>query len=416
MSVSENLYELVHTLAYKHYDNIVFDINNSNKIFKDKSRMKVHHILSETLDVKQIDGMWRVFDTVKNSVLGDIGFSSPGEAEAERDKIRSNRAKTSGRRPAPVATRGGTPTATVPAPDVLTPDADEIKTTSDKPKQKKVWGIKSNLGKGFKKDSITRALSYGKSAFGGSVIGIGLKLYQISSIVDMTNVYDRQIDEISRLYAANRSDPKVEELYTQNGILVKDIIDKTTDYIFTSIGLGIGTAVAAGSAAIVGPGWVVALLAGAALGAGGAAGFIAFAKYTPVDWFFDDWISKDPDATIYDEAQARIAKVIFDNIQDSVRNDGASFWSKVISTRAYPAILNLQALQFAAIPVPVMAPALAAMDKIKGVFDSVTYEDKETADTSFNDMKQFVLKDPKLKKLVVQGAAEIKRQKSNGPR
>ena len=53
---------------------------------------------------------------------------------------------------------------------------------------------------------------------------------------------------------------------------------------------------------------------------------------------------------------------------------------------------------------------------VKGLLDSVTYEDKETADTSLNDLKQFVLKDPKLKKLVVQGAAEAKRLKSNGPR
>ena len=87
-----------------------------------------------------------------------------------------------------------------------------------------------------------------------------------------------------------------------------------------------------------------------------------------------------------------------------------------MSTRAYPAILNLQALQIAAIPVDAMGIASKGYNAVKGVFDSVTYEDKETADTSFNDMKQFVLKDPKLKKLVVQGAAEAKRLKSNGPR
>ena len=72
----------------------MIDINNSNKILKDKSRMKVHHILSETLDVKQVDGMWRVFDTVKNQVVGDVGFSSPGEAEAARDRLRASNART----------------------------------------------------------------------------------------------------------------------------------------------------------------------------------------------------------------------------------------------------------------------------------------------------------------------------------
>ena len=56
--------------------------------------MKVHHILSETLDVKQVDGMWRVFDTVKNQVVGDIGFASPGEAEAARDRLRASNART----------------------------------------------------------------------------------------------------------------------------------------------------------------------------------------------------------------------------------------------------------------------------------------------------------------------------------
>ena len=65
--------------------------------------MKVHHILSETLDVKQVNGMWRVFDTVKNQVVGDVGYASPGEAEAARDQLRSRNVRT------PVATRN-TPT------------------------------------------------------------------------------------------------------------------------------------------------------------------------------------------------------------------------------------------------------------------------------------------------------------------
>ena len=86
----------------------MIDINNSNKIFKDKSRMKVHHILSETLDVKQVDGMWRVFDTVKNQVVGDVGFASPGEAEAARDRLRASNAG-----------RAATPPAATPA---ATPD------------------------------------------------------------------------------------------------------------------------------------------------------------------------------------------------------------------------------------------------------------------------------------------------------
>ena len=65
--------------------------------------MKVYHILSETLDVKQVNGMWRVFDTVKNQVVGDVGYASPGEAEAARDQLRSRNVRT------PVATRN-TPT------------------------------------------------------------------------------------------------------------------------------------------------------------------------------------------------------------------------------------------------------------------------------------------------------------------
>ena len=69
--------------------------------------MKVHHILSETLDVKQVNGMWRVFDTVKNAVVGDVGFATAGEAEAARDQLRARPRGT------PVATRN-TPTT---APD-----------------------------------------------------------------------------------------------------------------------------------------------------------------------------------------------------------------------------------------------------------------------------------------------------------
>ena len=389
----------------------MIDINNSNKIFKDKSRMKVHHILSETLDVKQIDGMWRVFDTVKNSVVGDIGFSSPGEAEAERDKIRSNRAKTSGRRPAPVATRGGTPTATATAPDVLKPDADEITPVrGDEPEAPKK---KSSLIKRFSKGAFKRVMSYGNTVLGGSIIGIGLKLYQISSIVDSINVYDRQVDELQRLYAANEFDPKLDELSKQNGILIEDIINTSTDYLFTSVGTGIGVTVAAGGAAIIGPGWVVALFVGALMAAGGAAGMILVAKKFPADKFYDNPVSQKSNPSLYDEIQALIAKIIRDDIQDAVRNDGASVWAKIASTEAYPAILNLRALQLSGVPVDVVGKGY---NVVKGLLDSVTYEDKETADTSLNDLKQFVLKDPKLKKLVVQGAAEAKRLKSNGPR
>jgi hypothetical protein len=80
--------------------------------------MKVHHILSETLDVKQIDGMWRVFDTVKNAVVGDIGFATAGEAEAERDRVRArpaadtganNRANTPSQNSFSAGARPGTP-------------------------------------------------------------------------------------------------------------------------------------------------------------------------------------------------------------------------------------------------------------------------------------------------------------------
>tara|TARA_R110002124_G_scaffold85363_3_gene221469 strand:+ start:67 stop:921 length:855 start_codon:yes stop_codon:yes gene_type:complete len=65
--------------------------------------MKVHHILSETLDVKQVDGMWRVFDTVKNQVVGDVGFASPGEAEDARDRLRASNARRVATPPAATA-------------------------------------------------------------------------------------------------------------------------------------------------------------------------------------------------------------------------------------------------------------------------------------------------------------------------
>jgi|TARA_B110000858_G_C17801737_1_gene475672 hypothetical protein len=66
--------------------------------------MKVHHILSETLDLKQIDGLWRIWDTVKKSAVG-IGFETQGAAEEARDRLRTQRVSV----PTSSAPTGDTP-------------------------------------------------------------------------------------------------------------------------------------------------------------------------------------------------------------------------------------------------------------------------------------------------------------------
>ena len=208
--------------------------------------MKVHHILSETLDVKQINGMWRVFDTVKNSVVGDIGFSSPGEAEAERDKLRSNRAKTSGRRPAPVATRGGTVPATATAPDVLKPDADEIRGST-----------KLRRGAIGTAKVAVKSVSMGvAAAVGGSVLAF-INFLEVRSLLED---YGKALDQ------ANGDVTAAPVIYTKTE-LMRGIIEGTTS-VFTAAASGAMSAAyfSRGLAFIPFTGWIASLIVGSISG------------------------------------------------------------------------------------------------------------------------------------------------------
>lgn len=105
--------------------------------------MKIYQIVSETLDIKQVGDVWRVFDTVKQDFASPLVFQSAGEAEQARDKMRANK---------PVAKSSGNPKTDTTA-----------KPTSNKPKgpMGDPGGIKpSNYSKGkvtwfeFDKDGV----------------------------------------------------------------------------------------------------------------------------------------------------------------------------------------------------------------------------------------------------------------------
>ena len=55
--------------------------------------MKVYELF-ETLDIKQVGGVWRIFDTVKKNFASPLVFNSAGEAETARDKMKATTSKS----------------------------------------------------------------------------------------------------------------------------------------------------------------------------------------------------------------------------------------------------------------------------------------------------------------------------------
>ena len=55
--------------------------------------MKVYELF-ETLDIKQVGGVWRIYDTVKKDFASPVVFNSAGEAETARDKMKATASKS----------------------------------------------------------------------------------------------------------------------------------------------------------------------------------------------------------------------------------------------------------------------------------------------------------------------------------
>ena len=323
------------------------------------------------------------------------------QANARRDEIQ--------RRIRPAST---TPRAAPAAPAI---DPDEVRS----PRTTTAPTRGPSLSRGFSKASILEFFKkYGMTAIGGGIFSLALKVYQLQEMANRLNEYDEVHDEMLRL-ADKIADPNTSaadlrtitaesrQLVARGANITKALVDETTDYFFTAVGMGVlvtGVAVGAG---FVGAGWIVSLIAGAVAAFGGAVGGIYVGKNLPASICFDDY--KDSDASFYDVIRAGIAQVTANNIAErAAANPG--LLQMILAQEQYPAWLNLKAIQLPAVPIGGMSVAGAAksvFDRVVG--DSITYEaEEETTDNSAKKLKQLILNNPKLKKLAIIGKAELK--------
>ena len=323
------------------------------------------------------------------------------QANARRDEIQ--------RRIRPAST---TPRAAPAAPAI---DPDEVRS----PRTTTAPTRGPSLSRGFSKASILEFFKkYGMTAIGGGIISLALKVYQLQEMANRLNEYDEVHDEMLRL-ADKIADPNTSaadlrtitaesrQLVARGANITKALVDETTDYFFTAVGMGVlvtGVAVGAG---FVGAGWIVSLIAGAVAAFGGAVGGLYVGKNLPASICFDDY--KDSDASFYDVIRAGIAQVTANNIAErAAANPG--LLQMILAQEQYPAWLNLKAIQLPAVPIGGMSVAGAAksvFDRVVG--DSITYEaEEETTDNSAKELKQLILNNPKLKKLAIIGKAELK--------
>jgi len=388
--------------------------------------MKVYQILSEadTPRLSRAGRGWKVtfpdgteqLATSQNAAA-DIArnWSTQNAVSAADDLV--SRTKPDGRveprfndSPPQSAPASTTPRAT-PAPPAIEPD--EVR--SPKPPPTKGPSLSQGLSKAgilefFKK--------YGITAIGGGVINIGLKIWQLGEIANKLNEYDTVHDEMLRL-ADKIADPNTSaaelrtfaaesrQLAARGANITKEIVDETTDYFFTAVGMGILVTGAAVGAGFVGAGWIVSLILGAAAAMGGAAGGLYLGKALPASIAFSAYEGKD--ASLYDAVHDIVANVISSNIESRAKQN-PGLLQMILASEQYPAWLNLQVIQLPAVPIggmSVAGAAKSAFDRVVG--DSITYEaEEETTDNSAKELKQLILNDPKLKKLAIIGRAELK--------
>jgi len=322
------------------------------------------------------------------------------QANVKRDEIQ--------RRIRPAST---TPRAAPAAPAI---DPDEVRSPRTTAPTKG-----PSLSRGFSKASILEFFKkYGMTAIGGGIFSIALKVYQLGEMADRLNEYDEVHDEMVRL-ADKIADPNTSaaelrtfaaesrQLVARGANITKALVDESTDYIFTAIGMGVLVTGAAAGAGFVGAGWIVSLVLGAAAALGGAVGGLYVGKNLPASVFFNDY--KDSDASFYDVVHAGIAQLTANNIAErAAANPG--LLQMMLAQEQYPAWLNLKAIQLPAVPLGGMSVAgyaKSAFDRVVG--DSITYEaEEETTDNSAKELKQLILNNPKLKKLAIIGKAELK--------
>ena len=322
------------------------------------------------------------------------------QANVKRDEIQ--------RRIRPAST---TPRAAPAAPAI---DPDEVRSPRTTAPTKG-----PSLSRGFSKASILEFFKkYGMTAIGGGIFSLALKVYQLGEMADRLNEYDEVHDEMVRL-ADKIADPNTSaaelrtfaaesrQLVARGANITKALVDESTDYIFTAIGMGVLVTGAAAGAGFVGAGWIVSLVLGAAAALGGAVGGLYVGKNLPASVFFNDY--KDSDASFYDVVHAGIAQLTANNIAErAAANPG--LLQMMLAQEQYPAWLNLKAIQLPAVPLggmSVAGAAKSAFDRVVG--DSITYEaEEETTDNSAKELKQLILNNPKLKKLAIIGKAELK--------
>ena len=348
----------------------------------------------------------RPFFTVVDQDGNELFRGTEEQANVKRDEIQRRI------RPAAAATR------TQAAPDADRPslraEPDNARTSTPAPKTRG-----PSLSQGFSKDGMKEFFKkYGMTAIGGGIFSVALKIYQLGEMANRLNEYDEVHDEMLRLAdkLANPNTSSAEmrtitaesrQLAARGANITKALVDETTDYFFTAVGMGIlvtGVAVGAG---FVGAGWMVSLVLGAVAAMGGAAGGLYVGKNLPARLIFNDY--KDSNASFYDVIHAGFAQVTANNIAErSASNPG--LLQMILAQEQYPAWLNLKAIQLPAIPLggmSVVGAAKGAFDRLIG--DSITYEaEEETTDNSAKELRQLILNDPKLKKLAIIGKAELK--------
>ena len=323
------------------------------------------------------------------------------QANVRRDEIQ--------RRIRPAST---TPRAAPAAPAI---DPDEVRS----PRTTTAPTRGPSLSQGLSKAGILEFFKkYGMTAIGGGVINIGLKIWQLGEIANKLNEYDTVHDEMLRL-ADKIADPNTSaaelrtfaaesrQLAARGANITKEIVDETTDYFFTAVGMGILVTGAAVGAGFVGAGWIVSLILGAAAAMGGAAGGLYLGKALPASIAFSAYEGKD--ASLYDAVHDIIANVASTNIAARAEQN-PGLLQMILASAQYPAWLNLQVIQLPAVPIggmSVAGAAKSAFDRVVG--DSITYEaEEETTDNSAKELKKLILNDPKLKKLAIIGKAELK--------
>jgi len=345
------------------------------------------------------------FFTVVDQDGKELFKGTEEQANLKRDEIQ--------RRIRPAAAAGANNRA-----NTITPDADEVRSSGgNSSKPPKVKG--PSLSQGLSKAGILEFFKkYGMTAIGGGIINIGLKVWQLGEIANKLNEYDTVHDDMLKL-ADKLMEPSTsaaemrtinaqnKQLLAKGASLTREVVDDTTDYFFTAVGMGILVTGAAAGAGFVGAGWIFSLILGAAAAMGGAAGGLYLGKQLPASIGFSAYEGKD--ASMWDAVHDILAGVVSNNITARSKNN-PSLMSMIIASEQYPAWLNLRVLQSPAIPVGAMSAAGAvktAFNRVVG--DSITYEaEEETTDNSVTDLKQLILNNPKLKKLAIIGKAELK--------